>query len=94
MASKFYPLIITAHNGTEYALCCPQRYISMKKSILNKKKRRDCVLSLVINGVDWGEKKAQCKSCGLNLLSVFPRTIAWETASQTALRNCSDEAVR
>ena len=37
------------------------------------------------------KKKAQCKSCESSLFSVLLRTIAWETASQRALRNCSKE---
>ena len=44
--------------------------------------------------VNWGKKtknKTQHKSCELYFIWGKMRTIAWETASQRALRNCSKE---
>ena len=35
------------------------------------------------------KKEAQCESCGPSFIWSKIRTIAWETASQIALRNCS-----
>ena len=37
------------------------------------------------------KKKAQCESCELGFIWDQMRTIARETASQPALRNCSEE---
>lgn len=42
--------------------------------------------------VNW--KNAQCESYELNFIWGKIRTIAWETASQIALRNCSEEVGR
>ena len=38
-------------------------------------------------------KKMQCENCELSFIWGKMRTIAWETAFQIALRNCSKEVV-
>ena len=38
-------------------------------------------------------KNTQCKSSNLNLFCILLRTIAWETDTQIALRNCSEKVV-
>lgn len=38
-------------------------------------------------------KNTQCKSSNLNLFCFLLRTIAWETDTQIALRNCSEKVV-
>ena len=37
------------------------------------------------------KKKARCESCELSFIGGKVRTIAWETASQIALRNFAEE---
>ena len=37
------------------------------------------------------KKKAQYENCELSFIWSKIRTIAWKTASQTALRNCFEE---
>ena len=41
--------------------------------------------------INWEKNKAQCESSELIFICGKMRNIAWETATQRALRNCSKE---
>ena len=51
----------------------------------------DLLLCLSSNPLSTEKKKAQRESCELSFIWGKMRTIARETASQIALRNCSEE---